>query len=597
MKKKPVKKKTTWKKPSVRAKKPVQPEPSLPPMSLSFDGTLATKTGTWRYLTPTYLNKLAPCNEACPAGEDVEAAMVLSGQEDYIGAWEKITRENPLPRVCGRVCFHPCEGSCNRKEYDEPTAIQALERFVGDFAFQAGKRFSPPAEKKNEKVAVVGSGPAGLSCAYHLTSLGYGVTLFEALPRLGGMLRYGIPAYRLPKDILDQEIDQILALGVESRTNCRVGKDVQWEELKTYDAVFVAAGAWKSLSLRVPGEDSAGVMSGLTFLKKVNSGEEVDLGKTVAVIGGGNTALDAARSALRLGAKPLIIYRRTKEEMPAWGEEISEAEEEQIEFIFLSSPLRVLAENGKVRGIECLKNLLGPPGKDGRREPRVIENSNFTLAVDSVISAIGEAPDLSFLPSPLPKSGNAIPVDEAGATSLEKVFAGGDAVAQPRTVSYAIGSGKKAAMAIDATLRGENTAEAIRLARWGGKGSLSMAGYRSGEGDGIARQVVQFPELNTAYFPRQARKPKERLTPEQRKKSFSEIDRGLSSSSARYEAKRCFNCGVCNLCDNCFFFCPDLAISARPDGQGYEINYDYCKGCCICVEECPRGAISVEVKK
>jgi NADPH-dependent glutamate synthase beta subunit-like oxidoreductase len=597
MKKKPVKKKTTWKKPSVRAKKPVQPEPSLPPMSLSFDGTLATKTGTWRYLTPTYLNKLAPCNEACPAGEDVEAAMVLSGQEDYIGAWEKITRENPLPRVCGRVCFHPCEGSCNRKEYDEPTAIQALERFVGDFAFQAGKRFSPPAEKKNEKVAVVGSGPAGLSCAYHLVSLGYGVTLFEALPRLGGMLRYGIPAYRLPKDILDQEIDQILALGVESRTNCRVGKDVQWEELKTYDAVFVAAGAWKSLPLRVPGEDSAGVMSGLTFLKKVNSGEEVDLGETVAVIGGGNTAMDAARSALRLGAKPLIIYRRTKEEMPAWGEEISEAEEEQIEFIFLSSPVRVLAENGKVRGIECLKNLLGPPGKDGRREPRVIENSNFTLAVDSVISAIGEAPDLSFLPSPLPKSGNAIPVDEAGATSLEKVFAGGDAVVQPRTVSYAIGSGKKAAMAIDAALRGENAAEAIRLARWGEKGSLSMARYRAGGGDGIARQVVQFSELNTAYFPRQARKPKERLTPEQRKKDFSEIDRGLSSSSALYEAKRCFNCGVCNLCDNCFFFCPDLAISARPDGQGYEINYDYCKGCCICVEECPRGAISVEVKK
>lgn len=307
--------------------------------------------------------------------------------------------------------------------------------------------------------------------------------------------------------------------------------------------------------------------------------------------------MDAARSALRLGAKPLIIYRRTKEEMPAWEEEISEAEEEQIEFIFLSSPVRVLAENGKVTGIECLKNLLGPPGKDGRREPRPIENSNFTLAVDSVISATGEAPDLSFLPPQLPKSRDAIPVDEAGATSLEKVFAGGDAVAQPRTVSYAIGSGKKAAMAIDATLRGKNAAESIRLARWGGKGSLSMARYRSGGGDGIAQEVVQFSELNTAYFPRQARKPEERLTLEQRTKDFSEIDRGLSRTSALFEAKRCFNCGVCNLCDNCFFFCPDLAISARPDGQGYEINYDYCKGCCICVEECPRGAISIEVKK
>jgi NADPH-dependent glutamate synthase beta subunit-like oxidoreductase len=592
MKKKPSKKKPALKKPAVAAKKP-----SLPPMSLSFEGTLATKTGTWRYLTPAYLNKLAPCNEACPAGEDVEAAMVLSGQEDYLGAWEKITQENPLPRVCGRVCFHPCEGSCNRKEYDEPTAINALERFVGDTAYQSGKRFSPPAEKKKEKVAVIGSGPAGLSCAYHLASLGYGATLFEALPKLGGMLRYGIPAYRLPKDILDQEIEQILALGVESRTNCRVGKDVNWEELKKFDAVFVAAGAWRSLPLKVPGEDSSGVMSGVTFLRKVNSGEKVDLGERVAILGGGNTAMDAARSALRLGAKPLVIYRRTREEMPAWEEEVSEAQEERIEFIFLSSPVRVMVEHGKVKGIECIKNILGPPGKDGRREPRPIENSNFNLPVDSVISAIGEAPDLSFLPPEMQKSKEALPVDETGATSQKKVFAGGDVVAQPRTVSWAIGSGKKAAMAIDATLRGKNVAEAIRLASWGEKGSLSMARYRSKRGDGIAQEVVKFSDLNTAYFPRHNRKPKDRLTVDQQTRDFSEINRGLSPVTALFEAKRCFNCGVCNLCDNCFFFCPDLAISARPDRQGYEINYDYCKGCCICVEECPRGAISIEVKK
>jgi NADPH-dependent glutamate synthase beta subunit-like oxidoreductase len=592
MKKRAVKKKPGAKKPATLPQRM-----SLPPMSLSFEGTLATKTGTWRYLTPAYRNKLAPCNEACPAGEDVEAAMVLSGREDYLGAWEKITQENPLPRVCGRVCFHPCEGSCNRREYDEPTAINALERFVGDTAYQSGKRFSPPAEKKKEKVAVIGSGPAGLSCAYHLASLGYGATLFEALPKLGGMLRYGIPAYRLPKDILDQEIDQILALGIESRTNCRVGKDVQWEELKKFDAVFVAAGTWRSLSLRVPGEDSAGVMSGVTFLRKVNSGEKVDLGERVAILGGGNTAMDAARSVLRLGAKPLVIYRRTKEEMPAWEEEVSEAEDERIEFIFLSSPVRVMAEHGKVKGIECIKNILGPPGRDGRREPRPIENSNFTLPVDSVISAIGEAPDLSFLPLELQKSRDAIPVDETGATTLKRIFAGGDVVAQPRTVSFAIGSGKKVAISIDATLRGKNAAEAIRLARWGDKGSLSMARYRNRGGDGIAQEVVKFSDLNTAYFPRQKRKPKERLPLEERAKGFSEITEGLTKGSALFEAKRCFNCGVCNLCDNCFFFCPDLAISARPDRQGYEINYDYCKGCCICVEECPRGAISIEVKK
>jgi NADPH-dependent glutamate synthase beta subunit-like oxidoreductase len=592
-------KKQVKKKPSVPKKKlAASPKkPSLPPMSLSFEGTLATKTGTWRYLTPAYLNKLAPCNEACPAGEDVEAAMVLSGQEDYIGAWEKITQENPLPRVCGRICFHPCEEGCNRKDFDEPTAINALERFVGDHAFQSGKRYTPPQEKKREKVGIIGSGPAGLSCAYHLASIGYGVTIFEALPKLGGMLRYGIPSYRLPKDILVQEIDNILSLGIEVQTDVRVGKDIKWEELKKFDAIFVAAGAWKSLPLKVPGEDSAGVMSGVAFLQKVNSGEAVNLGQRVAIIGGGNTAMDAVRAALRLGAKPLIIYRRTKEEMPAWEEEISEAEEEQIEFIFLSSPVKILTEKGKVKGIECVKSLLGPPGKDGRREPRPIENSNFTLPVDSVISAIGEAPDLSFLPHELQKSKDSVLVDETGATAMKRVFAGGDIVAQPRTVSYAIGAGKKAAMAIDATIRGKNVAEGLRLARWGEKGSLSMARYKSGGSDGRAQEVVPFSELNPAYFKRQSRKAKEKLPAAERTSDFSEVTLGLSPAAALYEAKRCFNCGVCNLCDNCFLSCPDLAISARPDRQGYQINYDYCKGCCICVEECPRGAISLEGKK
>jgi len=581
----------------MKKKKPIKKKPFLPPMSLSYEGTQASKTGTWRYLTPTYLNKLAPCNEACPAGEDVEAAMVLAGQEDYLGAWEKITQENPLPRVCGRVCFHPCEGACNRQEFDQATSINALERFVGDHAFQSGKRFTPPQEKKKEKVAIIGSGPAGLSCAYHLASMGYGVTLFEALPELGGVLRYGIPAYRLPKKVLEEEIDNILSLGVEVKTGARVGQDVKWGELKKFDAVFVAAGAWKSVPLKVPGEEAQGVMSGLDFLQKANSGQTVDLGQRVAVIGGGNTAMDAARSALRLGAKPLIIYRRTKEEMPAWEEEVAETGEENLEFIFLSSPVKIITENGKVKGVECIKNLLGPVGKDGRREPRPIEGSNFTLPVDAVISAIGETPDFSFLPEELRKSAGALPVDETGATALQRVFAGGDIVAQPRTVSYAIGSGKKAAIAIDATLRGKNVAEALRSAHWGEKGSLSIALYKKGGADGVAPEVVKFSDLNPDYFKRQERKPKETLPVFQRPTGFSEVNLGLSPATALYEAKRCFNCGVCNLCHNCFMFCPDLAITARPDKQGYQINYDYCKGCCICVEECPRGAISVEVKK
>ncbi len=569
---------------------------SLPPFSLSFEGTLSSKTGTWRYLTPAYRNKLAPCGEACPAGEDVEAAMALAGQENYLEAWEKIIRENPLPRVCGRVCFHPCEGACNRKEFDEATSINALERFLGDHAAQAGKRFSPPQEKKKEKVAVIGSGPAGLSCAYHLASMGYGVTIFESQPQLGGVLRYGIPSYRLPKDVLNQEIRNILSLGVEAKTNAGLGLRIKWKDLRGFDALFIATGAWKSMPLGVPGEDAAGIMSGLEFLRKMNSGETVTLGPRVAVIGGGNTAMDTARSALRLGAKPLIIYRRTKEEMPAWGEEITEAEEEAIEFIFLSSPVKILTENGRVKGIECVKNLLGPPGRDGRRQPQPIAGSNFTLPVSSVISSIGEIPDFSFLPQEMQKSAGSLWVDEAGATSLKKVFAGGDVTAQPRTVAYAIGSGKRAAIAIDATLRGREAHDALRGARWGEKGSLSMTRYQKGSGDGLGEEIVRFPDLNTAYFQRQPRRLMEKVSLSQRAANFSEVTLGLSPAAALEEAKRCFNCGVCNLCHNCFLFCPDLVISARPDREGYEINLDYCKGCCICVEECPRGAITVEVK-
>ncbi len=584
------KKKVRKAKPSVAS-----PKPPLPYVCVSTEGTLASKTGTWRFLTPKYQNKIAPCSEACPAGEDVESVMVLAGEEDYPGAWDKIMEENPLPGVCGRVCFHPCEAACSRNALDEPVSINALERFIGDAACVSGRKPDAPVQKRHERVAVIGSGPAGLSCAYHLARMGYGITLFEAEKKLGGVLRYGIPGYRLPRDVLDREIERIVSLGVEVMTEVRVGRDLAWEDLKKYAAVFAATGAWESLPLNIPGEEAAGVMSGLAFLKKVHSGEKADIGERVAVIGGGNTAMDAARTAVRLGAKVWVVYRRTKEEMPAWAEEVADAGDENVTTLFLTSPVRIVTERGKVSAIECIGNILGDPGKDGRRVPLPLNGSNFSLKIDTVISAIGEVPDMSFLPAGLQRDSRFLSVDGTGSTALKGVFGGGDMTAQPRTVAFAIGSGKRAAMAIDAYLTGNDAADALDAARVGNKGALSMSRYRSR--DGQAQDVIAPSDLNLAYFKREKRTPKGKLPLSGRCEDFAEVNLGLSREDALREAKRCFNCGVCNLCHNCLIYCPDLAVSARPDKQGYEINYDYCKGCCLCVEECPRGAISVEVGK
>ena len=572
-------------------------EKDLPPLVMSLGTTLVNKTGSWRYLRPVYEDKTAPCIEGCPASEDIQAYMYWVARGDFDRAWEIIMEENPLPAVTGRVCYHPCELNCNRGQFDQALSINAIERFLGDHGLNYPLDRFKLQEDRPEKVAVVGSGPAGLTCAYHLRRLGFQVVVFEAAEEPGGVLRYGIPEYRLPKAVLRKEIRRLEHFGVEIHTRTKIGYHLPWEKLLAYDAVFIATGVHKSRELEIPGEDLPGVLPGLEFLSRVNRGESVALGKRVAVIGGGNTAMDAARTALRLGAQPTIYYRRTRAEMPAIQDEIEEAEREGIAMEFLVSPIRIMGDNGRIVGMKLQRMELGEPDESGRRRPIPVLGSEFTVEVDNVITAIGEAPDFGFLPRELVE-GQVVKTDIYGQTSMGKVFAGGDIIEQPHTVVHAIGSGKKAAMAIHAFLSNKGLEAQVKSLQVGYKGGLSFRRYvsdgKNGGGDPVNNlKVVSFENVNTWYFEHEDRVPPPELEVASRIQTFDEVKKALPRESAMAEASRCFNCGVCNMCDNCLIFCPDVAIRRRPDGFRYEFDYDYCKGCGICVAECPRNAITM----
>lgn len=527
-------------------------EAEMPLMVVSLGTVSFNKTGTWRYLRPIYEEKTPPCSDACPAGNNVRGFIDLLGKGKPLDAWKLIRETNPFPGVCGRICPHPCEQSCNRREFDEAISIHALERLVADYAFNEETReLHLP---RREQIAIVGSGPAGLSCAYFLGRGGYRVTVFEALPAVGGMLRVGIPEYRLPRKILDKEIADIEALGISFKTNTRIG-DI--EELKDYDAIFIATGAHRSRKLNIPGED-IGVISGIDFLRNLNLGGAPQIGKTVVTIGGGNTAIDTARSALRFGARSTIVYRRTREEMPAIEDEIEAAREEGIDIVYLATPTKVTAVDG-VTEVEFIKMRLGKPDETGRKRPIPIEGSGFTIRAATVIAAIGEEPVLPFLPK-------GVQLSEAG-LNLDgvQVFGGGDAITGAGRVVDAIASGRQAAYSIDHYLRGR-------------------------EVESKPKKMVSFEDLNTTYFSRQVAVKMPKLSVAERVSNFSEINLGISLEVGTKEAKKCFSCGTCTQCDYCLIFCPEVAIS-RENGT-YEIDYEYCKGCGICVEECPCNFIS-----
>jgi len=582
---------------SEKAQARAESESPIHIMPRSTLSTEANKTGSWRYLRPRYEEKTAPCSAACPAGEDIGRIEMLTAQGLFKEAWETILRENPFPGICGRVCFHPCEGACNRREFDDPIAIHSLERFLADTAERYDlKPLMERLPARPEKVAVAGAGPSGLAAAWFLAQLGYACDVFEASGEAGGILRWGIPLYRLPLAALQREIAQIEAQGVRIRTGRPVTPDFLAELEKTYSAVYLACGHGKTTALRVPGEETDGVGDGLKFLERVRRGETPAVPGVSAVIGGGNTAVDVARTIVRLGGEALILYRRRRQDMPAFGDEVQMALDEGVRLQELVAPERIEKDGGRVLVTLRQMRIAGEEGGRGRIEPDGDKVSR--VVVDRMFKATGAEPAEGWYTPPA--AGKGIVTLSHCALSIRDgrppLAWGGDLANDVKSVVHAVASGKQAAIALDTLFREGPDSILLKLEACtvGNGPSLSMEIHMGGERRLRNRHIVAYGEINTDYFRYAPRMTQPRLVREERARSFAEIDLRVSGNIAMREAERCFNCGLCNQCDNCHLFCPDLAVIRDKGGQGRHINYDYCKGCGLCVVECPRNAMTLE---
>lgn len=529
---------------------------------LTRPADLASKRGTGptRSQRPEYVDLRPPCNAACPAGEDIQAWLALAQTGRYREAWLKILDDNPLPAVHGRVCYHPCETSCNRTQLDAAVSIHSVERFLGDRALAEGW-LPDPGAPTGKRVLIVGAGPSGLSAAYHLARLGHAVEIRDAGAQPGGMMHFGIPAYRLPRDILDAEVERIRRLGITITLNHRVESlEREWTE-GAFDAVFVAVGAHLSKRVDIPASDAVRMLDALSYLRDVDRGAPPQLGRRVAIYGGGNTAMDAARTALRLGHEPLIVYRRDYAHMPALPFEADEAVEEGVKIHWLRS---IAAVSGSTLQVEVME--IGADGKargTGRYE---------MLEADAVVLAVGQDADTRFLAGVTGlalESDGTVAVDQRMMTGRPGLFAGGDMVPAERSVTVAVGHGKKAARHIDAWLR---------------DGVYHKAPVR---GD------ATFDKLHLWFTRDIAQRTQPRTPLAVRRESFGEVVQGLTAEEAVFEAKRCLSCGNCFECDNCYGVCPDNAVVKLGAGKRFRFNYDYCKGCGMCAAECPCGAIQM----
>ena len=533
------------------------------PFAITLDvGTsLVNHTGSWRTVRPEYVHRLPPCNHACPAGEDIQGWLSYAENGDYEAAWRALTVNNPLPAVMGRVCYHPCESACNRAMLDSAVGINSVERFLGDLAIANGWRFAPPAVKTGKNVLVVGAGPSGLSAAYHLARRGHAVTIKEAGPLPGGMIRFGIPKYRMPRDVLDAEVERITDLGVVIEYNTKVANVREAMSEGGFDAAFLAVGAHIAKRAYIPAGEAAKVLDAVQVLRSMEGEDKPLLGRRVVVYGGGNTALDVARTARRLGAEEaVIVYRRTRDRMPAHDFELEEALEEGILMKWLSTIKSV--EAGSITVEKMVLDAKGFPQPTGEFE---------TLQADSVVLALGQDVDLSLLDGipGLVLKGGVVQVGPNMMTGAKGIFAGGDMVPSERTVTVAVGHGKKAALHIDAWLHGKAYSPAQK------------------------HEIAGLDKLNTWYYGEAPKTVRPTLEIARRTSTFEEVVQGLDETNALYEARRCLSCGNCFECDNCYGMCPDNAVIKLGSGKGFEFNYDFCKGCGICAQECPCGAINM----
>jgi NADPH-dependent glutamate synthase beta subunit-like oxidoreductase len=534
------------------------------PFAITLDpgSSRLNHTGSWRTQRPVYVDRLPPCNATCPAGENIQGWLYHAEVGDYRAAWEAILADNPLPAIMGRACYHTCETACNRARIDEAVGIHAIERFLGDLAIRERWPAPAPAPSSGKRVLVVGAGPSGLSAAYHLARLGHAVTLRDAMPRAGGMMRYGIPRYRLPREIVDAEIQRIIDLGVTLELGVRV-ENIAETMASGFDACFAAVGAHLAKRIEIPAPDASRILDAVGLLRQLEQGEDAPLlGRRVVVYGGGNTALDVARTARRMGAADaVIVYRRTQAQMPAHDEELREALEEGVTMRWLSTVKQV--GDGEMTIEKMRLGDDGVPVPTGEFE---------TIAGDTLVLALGQAVDLGALravPDVRFTRDGSVEVGPDLMTGHPGLFCGGDMVPAERTITVAVGHGKKAARHIDAFLRDQRATPVAKHA------------------------PASFERINPWYYSDADRVHQPQLALARRQGTFDEIHGGLDEQTALFEARRCLSCGNCFECDNCFGVCPDNAVVKLGPGQRFRIDLDFCKGCGLCAKECPCGAIDM----